>query len=526
MRFVLPTMSQVGLAILLLGSSALSLPTLAASRTPANPSALQATPLGVESIALGWKAGSGGAAVTGYKVAYRTGSSPSSGCTNGTVITVGNAAKTTIASLATKTTYYFRVCALAGNVVSTGATVSAATAAGSGSRLWSRVQTDCVGGDCRNLSCAVDGAGNVYVGGTDSANGGDAYVKKYDETGVEIASGWNKRFGDAVGEDFAKVVRVDAAGNVYVGGWRANAVASRSQQDMMVRKYSANGTLLWEYVADHASREQIRGMAFGSGETYLYVVGNIGNDGDIANMRYAIKKLRASDGAEVAANVGMQCGNDGKASWNMVAVDKTGDDATDTVFIAGVGVNCLTPTSSNDGVLFKLTSDLAVATDATWPVVMGDGRYNTFTDIDLDASGHVYVAGRWTDGNGLWDIILKRFDAVGNEDPAWSRRFDYGGQDAAGGLLVDGGGQVYLGTFSSAAPGAMPDWRLKKFSAAGTEDVTHWNFTSDVNGSKSEDLVESSCRDPRSGAIVYVGSSAVVQGSASSKRGSVQKYMP
>jgi hypothetical protein len=88
-----------------------------------------ATPM-QQAIKVEWTAGSDTNAVASYRLVYRQGIlAPRSGCTDGTSVNLTpGILNATIANLATKTTYAFRVCATdrAGNVAS-GSTTFART---------------------------------------------------------------------------------------------------------------------------------------------------------------------------------------------------------------------------------------------------------------------------------------------------------------------------------------------------------------------------------------------------------------
>lgn len=72
-------------------------------------------------------------------------------------------------------------------------------------------------------SVAVDGEGNAYLAGEtygalpgqkSAGEGNDAFLRKYDPTGVEL---WTRQFGSAL-PDVAYAVAVDREGNAYVAG--------------------------------------------------------------------------------------------------------------------------------------------------------------------------------------------------------------------------------------------------------------------------------------------------------------------
>ena len=142
----------------------------------------------------------------------------------------------------------------AGNVVVTGSSggyYTAKYAASDGALLWSKRYTGPgVGGDSAS-AVAVDGSGNVVVTGS-SVSGSptqdfDYYTAKY--AAADGALLWEKRYnGPANGDDRARAVEVDAAGNVVVTGSSYDTPSAfDSFGDYYTAKYaSADGALLWE----------------------------------------------------------------------------------------------------------------------------------------------------------------------------------------------------------------------------------------------------------------------------------------
>ena len=97
-------------------------------------------------------------------------------------------------------------------------------------------------------SLAVDAAGNVYWAGyidsvASSGSGWDALVQKFDAQG-DLA--WSRQFGSSH-DDSISVVRVDAAGNVSVGGATEGALAGPAPDYYagFVRLYDAMGDAQW-----------------------------------------------------------------------------------------------------------------------------------------------------------------------------------------------------------------------------------------------------------------------------------------
>jgi hypothetical protein len=89
---------------------------------------------------------------------------------------------------------------------------------------------------------AVDSSGNVFVTGCSYGSSGSDYATmKYSSTGVPL---WTRRYNaPGNGNDCARAVAIDSAGNVFVTG--ESDGANGGPQDYATLAYSNSGTLLW-----------------------------------------------------------------------------------------------------------------------------------------------------------------------------------------------------------------------------------------------------------------------------------------
>jgi hypothetical protein len=119
----------------------------------------------------------------------------------------------------------------------------------SGNLVWAH-QFGSPGNDAQTGGIALDVTGVYVVGSTSSALPGqssagnsDAYVRKYDANGNVL---WIRQFGTPA-EDDLEGVAVDATG-VYVAGSTAGALpgqASSGERDTFVRRYDPDGNVVW-----------------------------------------------------------------------------------------------------------------------------------------------------------------------------------------------------------------------------------------------------------------------------------------
>src|SRR3990170_1841136 len=144
----------------------------------------------------------------------------------------------------------------------------------SGSEAWTR-QFGSAGQDWI-LGMAVDGEGNIYLGGrTDGALPGqlssgqiDAFLVKFDGSGKEL---WTRQFGSPA-DDWVMGLAVDDAGNVYGAGgtWGAlPGLKSSGQEDAFLVKYDGQGKGLWTRQFGSTGDERVLALAMdGAGNVY------------------------------------------------------------------------------------------------------------------------------------------------------------------------------------------------------------------------------------------------------------------
>jgi hypothetical protein len=145
----------------------------------------------------------------------------------------------------------------------------------SGNELWTR-QFGSPSLD-QATSVAVGDAGEVYVVGyTDgalpgqtSAGGSDAFVRRYDPSGIEL---WTRQFGTPA-DDVALAVDVGPAG-VYVGGHTGGSLngGSAGGVDGFVRAFDPGGSELWTHQFGTPANDIVAGLA--TDGTDVYVAGS------------------------------------------------------------------------------------------------------------------------------------------------------------------------------------------------------------------------------------------------------------
>lgn len=136
-----------------------------------------------------------------------------------------------------------------------------------GNEQWAAIYDGPASGDDSAKAIALDGAGNIIVTGTSTGSGEDYATVKYDNNGNEL---WVARYDGSGGTDTPSALALDGNGNVYVTGQSNEG----SNDDYATIKYNSSGTEQWvaRYDGEAAGNDAARGMAV-DGEGNVYVTG-------------------------------------------------------------------------------------------------------------------------------------------------------------------------------------------------------------------------------------------------------------
>lgn len=276
------------------------------------------------------------------------------------------------------------------------------------------------------LAIAVDGSGNVYVTGYSTGSGmtwdyltikclpdGDtAWVRRYDGPGGH--------------DDVAKLIAVDASGNVYVSGW---STGSETGVDWATVKYDHSGNELWvrRYNGTANGEDFATGIAADDlGNVYVTGQGLYEDtDRDYVTIKYGA----AGDTVWVARYDGP---SDGYDYARCLALDDSG-----YLYVSGqsMGVG-----SGFDYATVKYHPD----GDTVWVrrYTAPGGQWDAANAIAVDAEGNVYVTGESYSDSTDKDYLTVRY--YPNGDTAWTRRYNgpVNGPDRPYDLAVDAGGRV------------------------------------------------------------------------------------
>jgi hypothetical protein len=151
-----------------------------------------------------------------------------------------------------------------------------------------------------SYAVAIDSVGNVYMGGTtfgalpgcSSAGSRDAFLAKYNSSGSLL---WKKQLGTS-STDVIESMAINAAGNLFVGGYTGgNLVGSPiGGSDAFLIEYDPSGSVLWSSQFGTASNDQCRSVTLdAAGNLYCggYTAGSFGGTNAGSDDAFAAKFL-------------------------------------------------------------------------------------------------------------------------------------------------------------------------------------------------------------------------------------------
>ena len=300
-----------------------------------------------------------------------------------------------------------------------------------GTRAWARIFD--VGENDIPAGIALDPLGNVYVTGS-------VGTLRYDSAGTQQ---WHRPVGGSA-------IATDPSGNLLLAG--------SSGGDAALWKLNQAGDTLWmrthdgpagqsDYLIDVASDAQGNVVAIGAQ--------NLEHDqtvGDFLVLMYdpagSFRWAGIYDGPGNAIDLTQafaldSAGNVVVAGWVDVQGQFSGGD---------VGL-----------VRFRGTDGSVLSSDT-----VDRGFQDRPFDVALDAQGNAYVVGHTEAFLTLFDYIVVKFDAGGQE--AWTRTYDGGGRqfDEATAVSVDRTGHIYVTGGAAPVAGQPPDFVTLKYHANGT----------------------------------------------------------
>jgi len=126
-----------------------------------------------------------------------------------------------------------------------------------------------------------------------------------------------------------------------------------------------------------------------------------------------------------------------------------------------------------------------------WTSTTGSQSFFYKNVVKTDASGNVYIAGATINQDGNYDILVAKYNASGAT--TWIRQYDGTGNanDAAGGLYIDGSGNVYVTGFTTTSTDV--DMVTIKYNSSGTQQwLTTYNGTGSLYDAGADLVVDGS----------------------------------
>lgn len=313
---------------------------------------------------------------------------------------------------------------------------------------------------------AADKAGNVYVAGWKADAVSFPSQTIYDYVTIKYDDGGNAQWvatfaGEGGSNDKIEAIAVDDAGNVYVTG---ESEAADETTSCVTIKYSSKGAEQWvaRYSGPGGS-SSAKDIALDNNGN-VYVTGKSKSPGFLPDADYLTIKYDANGNEQwVARYSGGRPLPD--EAW-AIAVDAAG-----SVYVTGGSWG---EESSLDYITIKYGADGKQQWLARYNGP-GDG-VDIATSIALDSSSNVYVTGLSGGANSSTDYATIKYDSNGVEQ--WVRRFngDKNASDVAKDLAVDASGNVYVTGVSNSRGGSVGssdpdrDYATVKYSSAGRQE--------------------------------------------------------
>ncbi len=314
---------------------------------------------------------------------------------------------------------------------------------------------------------STDGLGNVYASGYSEGNlpgpnagGYDVLVSKYNAAGSLL---WNHQLGSA-GDEQSFGVSSDHLGNVFVTGYTSGnlAGANAGSDDAFAARYDSAGNLIWSRQWGTSGAERSNGAAAdGLGNVYIGgVVAAGGGIGDAFVLKYdSVGSLLWS----------RQFGTNNSDGVNGLATDGLGN-----VYFAGYSAGSLSGT--NIGVGDAIVGKFDPSGNLLWTRQFGTTASDEAIRVATDNLGNVFVVGD-TEGSlggtnaGRTDAFISKFDSSGNL--VWSRQLGMSSGDFSAGVSADNKGNVYLVGYTEDSLGGTSagefDMYVTKYDSNGNQ---------------------------------------------------------
>ncbi|MCI0716867.1 MAG: SBBP repeat-containing protein [Chlorobi bacterium] len=264
---------------------------------------------------------------------------------------------------------------------------------------------------------------------------------------AQVTQEWVQRYNGPVdGNDVARIVKVDALGNVYVTG---HGFGIGSNIDYVTIKYNSSGVIQWV--------QRYNGLIV-SGPDYAFAMAIDDSSNVIVTGRSS--GISSDDFATIKYNTfGVQ-------QW--VQRYNSGDDVANSISIDQQGNVYVTGPSW----LFETENDYATVKYNSMGVQQWVHKFNWQGNsndyphsMDIDDSGNVFVTGS-SFVNANIDCLTIKYNSLGILQ--WAKRYNgpANSDDIGNSIIIDPTGFVYVTGFTG---GSNSDYLTIKYNSAGTE---------------------------------------------------------
>lgn len=314
-------------------------------------------------------------------------------------------------------------------------------------------------------SVYVVGRATVGVDNQELRGDGDLVVLKYDTAGQEV---WTRTLG-AVEDAEGSSIAVDSNGDVIVAGTVTGALGTTTDlggSDAIAVKFSADGEEQWLQRFGSRLDETVNDISIGSDGT-IYVAGSTQSSfGDNGYVGGTDAYIRAID-------------TDGNALYTRNVEATSGDESAMATSIDSDGGLLVASEVDGRAVLYKYAAGDDGTGSPVWSIDLGDLGSGWIGDIEVDASGDIFLAGAaesdYAPGTvvnanaGGRDAMLTKIsvDAATDTPSVDYVTFLGGASDNSANDLVISGGTVYVaGRTSEPLDGSTTNDQRQSFIAA------------------------------------------------------------
>jgi uncharacterized delta-60 repeat protein len=274
-------------------------------------------------------------------------------------------------------------------------------------------------------------------------------------------------------KDVSNAVTKDASGNIYIAG--TTNTAYNTGNDILVLKYNSAGTFQWQYTYNGsagASDDLATGIAVdAAGNVYVsgYVTGSASQKDGIAIM------LNAA-GAQQWATIYNNATQNKDDAFNGIQVDASGN-----VYVTGY----TTATATTTNIVTVKYNSSGVQQWAPTFNGTGTNSNDVGTDLQVDASGNVYVTGKGYFNTSLDDIMAIKYTSAGVQSWAWNLNNTTTYNDLGKFIRLAPNGDVFVTGYKGTSFGTTDIYTYRLNSAGvgqGSHTITNNNGSEEPYG--------------------------------------------